>query len=251
MTIILWSITWQTSLPNHECTLELVPIYSKGATNHSSNDLEQGLKPVSNQLAYSCFFSILQLSLYASMSDLQDSKGRTSQGIYSSLHQPHYEIHCAGSDTSTVEGDSSEESEGEEEGGIETDARDKGGPLSITHQQQQQQQRNQQQQQQQQSPQKISSGISQKAPLKYKSASMPEEDALPTRTGSSNVVSSIVPGSQMTSSPATNRRLSAPPPGTPPGASPAVSRKRLVYSQRPPSKIRGDCTCAFYEWNPM
>lgn len=75
--------------------------------------------------------------------------------------------------------------------------------------------------------------------LKYKSMSLPEEDSQdpPTPRATQD---SMAPPTDSTSmlhpSPTSHRRRSVPP-VTPPGISPAVSRKKLIYTQRPLSKL--------------
>ncbi len=78
---------------------------------------------------------------------------------------------------------------------------------------------------------------SQRTPqLKYKSASLPDGGSpTPSTAASSALPPPTDAGLNLYPSPLPNRRKSAPP-VTPPGNSPSIGRKRLIYTQRPLSK---------------
>ena len=89
--------------------------------------------------------------------------------------------------------------------------------------------------------------------LKYKSTSLPRDDPPPQAAAQDDVAPPTGSTSTLHPSPASQRRKSVPP-ATPPGNSPAVSRKKLVFTQRPQSKCPCECFsfhCGFKKFQQM
>ena len=81
--------------------------------------------------------------------------------------------------------------------------------------------------------------------LKQKSTSMPtpEGEHTPTHSSQTSLIPPTGSGSKPHPSPLPLRRQSGPPITPPPGNSPSLNRKRLVFSNRPLSKPVAICMC--------